>query len=484
MRYQHNLTHEHKTTCDMGWLIPVAALEVLPGDSFLMSTSALARVAPQANPVMHSVELRFHSWYVPARILWDPWEDWITGADDTSEMPKVTVSATPGENQLFDYLGIPPAAAGVQISALWIRAYNKIWNYRYRDQELQTEVAEDSTGLQRICWGKDYFTTCRPQPQQGVEGGAQVTFAQDIPVKGIGLDPSNLSWVNSTIRQSDGSEVNHSVQSAGTAPAHLVQKGTTGFPNVRIAAGTVGGTVDLDDLRRAVAMKRFQEARIRFGDRYEDYLRWLGVNPSSGRLDRPEFLGGGSRRVAFSEVLSTAESGSVKVGDLYGHGIASARSRRWRKTFEEHGYVFTMMSARPTTNYEDGIPRKFTRFDPMDYWQKEFEILPWQEVMGREVHWSHPIDNVFGYQQRFDEYRHEMSHVSGSFRRGGTEADWHMGRQFESPPALNASFVQCTPTDRIYQDKSMPELIVRVNHRLTARRFVRQNAMFGVNTAL
>lgn len=210
-----------------------------------------------------------------------------------------------------------------------------------------------------------------------------------------------------------------------------------------------------------------------FGERYEDYLRFLGVNPKDGRLDRPEYLGGSKERLDFSEVLATAEGTSTEVGDLYGHGIGAMRTRRYKKMFEEHGWVMSLLHVRPRTQYLQAMPRKFTRSDVMDYWQKELEVLPWQEVKETEIYAPGSSDNVFGYVPKFEEYRHAFDYVSGSFR--STEKDWHMARDITSAPTLNSSFVECTPTDRIYADTSMPELLVTSWNDLKAMRLVRKN---------
>lgn len=486
MRYEHSLSHEVKMSGDMGWLYPVAAIEVLPGDSFLMNSTILARIAPLARPTMHTVEIRKHDWYIPNRILWADWEDFITGKKTELTHPTATVPADKAQAGLFDYMGVPPTAGGAVVNGLPFMAYQKTWSDRYRDQDLHVEAPLTDISLKRICWEKDYFTTCRPSPTQGTAANASIEFASDVPIEGLGYESPGAGHTAGTLmttRSPAGYAAN--ITNAANRGAIALEGGSGNAPNVRITAGTVAGTLDLDELRSTIAVRRFQEARARFGDRYEDYLRWLGVNPSTGRLDRPEFLGGGSQIVNFSEVLATAESQNSNTGDLFGHGIAGLASRRWRKTFEEHGWMISFLSARPRTNYQDGIPRKFgQRSTVMDYWQKELEILPWQQVMAKEIHHSASPDTVFGYQQKDDEYRHEMSRVAGTFRQGGTESDYHMGREFTSPPTLNASFVECTPTDRVYQDSNMPEMVMNIRHSIRARRFVRQNAMFGVNTAI
>lgn len=475
MRNFHSLYHEHKLSVDMGTLVPIATMEVLPGDTFIHSTNVLARVAPLANPVMHSVDLRVHHWYVPDRILWASFEDWITGADDVSTHPVITIPASATDWALMDHMGIPQDV-GFDVNALPIRAYNMIYNEFYRDKDLQTARTEDQLGLARICWGKDYFTTARPYPQQGDTNYIPFDFAaNNIDVQGI---YAGASWPAQNIYDPDGTL--HGNDEDAPLYAHAPSQDgnpTSGFTVPYIAGSDISGAggIDVNDLRQAIALQRFAEARMKFGEQYVDYLRFLGVNPSDGRLSRPEYLGGGSQRINFSEVIATADSGLADVGDLYGHGIVGLNGRRYRKMFEEHGWVLSLLSVRPKSVYSSAMPRKFTRSTAMEYWQKELEVMPWQEVKQHEVDAAGSTTTTFGYVPRYDEYRQEMSYVSGTFR-GGTENDWHMAREFGTPPTLNSSFVECTPTDRIYQDTTMPELLVNVRHDIMAKRLVRKNA--------
>lgn len=467
MRFRHTLTHEHKLSCDMGELVPLATVEVLPGDEFVQGTSLLARVAPLVNPVMHDVEIRVHHWYVPNRILWDGWEDFITGNGGTH--PTVAV---PGDSTylLLDHMGIPPATAE-NVNALPVRAYNKIWNEFYRDQDLSAERTTDQLGLARICWEKDYFTTCRDVAQQG--SAVEVGFASGsapvrVPDTAADQDELNLETVSGT-----AGRIN-----SGVNPAQWDNAAGGDIDMIADLASATGG-VSVNDLRTAVALQNFAEVRTRFGDRYVDLLRYLGINPGDSRLQRPEFLGGGSQSINFSEVLAMAEGATSDVGDMYGHGIAGLRARRYRRRFTEHGWMLTLLSARPRTAYMNGIARKFNRTTAMDYWQKELEILPWQQVLAGEIYWNAAdATAVFGYQGKYDEYRHEFSYVSGNFRTG-PEIDWHMARNFTSEPTLNESFVTCTPTDRIYGDTDMPELLINSRHDLRANRLVRANPRFG-----
>lgn len=460
MRNLHSLSHEHKTTCDMGQLIPIAALDVLPGDTFIHGTSALVRLAPLVNPVMHNVDVSIHHWYVPNRILWSDWDTWITGENDAVPAPTI---ADGGSSDLGDYLGMSVG----EVDALPFRAYNKIWNEFYRDQDLQNPIDEDQTQVQRVCWDKDYFTTARPAPQQG--DAISIGFENaEAHVRMQGSGP--------TLLIGDQNDEAHRID-VGSVSAAIGLKNTMSSSRLVADLQTASGGIDINDFRRSMAMQRIAEARARFGERYVDYLRFLGVNPSDGRLDRPEYLGGGKQRVNFSEVLATAEGTNTQVGDMYGHGIAGLRARRYRKMFEEHGWVLSLLSVRPKAVYADGIPRKFLRRDPMDYWQKELETLPWQEIKARELWSTAAEDGIFGYTGRYDEYRHERNIVTGAFRNG-PEVDWHFARLFESQPTLNGSFVECTPPDRPFGDKNMPELMISANHTISAKRLVGANARF------
>ena len=468
MRSEFNLSREHKTTVDMGELIPVLTEEVLPGDTFIHSVNALARVSPLAHPLMHRVELRLHTFYVPNRILWDGkagdpfpgnWEDFITGEDDVNPKPTYTQDGQGGET-LLDYMGIPPVT-GLTTDALPIRAYNLIFNEMYRDQNLVPERAIDDVTLAKVAWQKDYFTVARPTPQQG--DPIPIPLAGTGNVKGA--DPlTPLETLN--------------IQMDGTANQNLFGTNSGGSATLTVDLNTLA--MSIDDFRRSMALQRFAEARMRFGSRYVDYLRYMGVNPSDGRLDRPEYLGGGKQVLSFSEVLQTANLDAAEgvVGDMYGHGIGMAQASSYRKMFEEHGWVLTLLSVRPKTVYQDALPRKFTRTTAMDYYQQELEVLPWQEVSQQEVYAPGDPDTVFGYVPRYEEYRHGVSCVSGSMR-GGTENDWHLAREFEQAPNLNASFIQCNPSERIYQDANQPNLVLNIMHNIRARRLVGPTATMG-----
>lgn len=459
-RYAHDLSFVHSLSLDMGFLVPIAALDVLPGDTFRSAASILARVAPLQKPVMHPVQIRVHNWFVPNRIIWDEWEEFIVGNEGGATYPTVT-PATTADAVIYDHMGAEPLG-GASYDALPLRAFNLIWNEFYRDQDLATSRTPEQTDLPRIAWGKDYFTTARANPQQG--SAVEVGFsAGEAPIVSKtttgGSGTANWQPIGDTVNSPPGN------------PAPF-----QGSPDgIWADLSQATGGIDINELRDAISLQRIAEAREFFGSRYVDYLRWYGVNPRDGRLDRPEYLGGGRQMISFSEVLATAEGTNTDVGDLYGHGIAGVRQKPIRKMFEEHGWFISVMSVRPKGIYQTGIPRRFNRRSPTDFWHRELELLPWQSISQREIWGGGSLDTVWGYTPRYDEYRETNSYVSGTFR-GGTEEDWTLAREFSSSPTLNESFITCTPSDRIYSDTSMPELLCTANMNIRARRLVAANA--------
>jgi len=220
-----------------------------------------------------------------------------------------------------------------------------------------------------------------------------------------------------------------------------------------------------------MALQRYSEARARYGSRYTEYLRYLGVRSSDARLQRPEYLGGGKTPIQFSEVLQTAE-GTAPVGEMRGHGISALRTNRYRRFFEEHGYVLTVLSVRPKTVYTQGLPRHWNRRTKEDFWQRELQHIGQQEVLNKELYAAHAEPNdTFGFQDRYDEYRRAESSVSGEFRESQLDY-WHIAREFGSSPALNSSFVECVPSDRIFAAQDNDTLYVMANHSIQARRLV------------
>ena len=487
-RSKHALSHTKLLSCDMGELIPCGLTEVLPGDTLQQATNAFLRCSPLLAPVMHPVHVSLHHWFVPHRLVWEDWEDFITGGPDgmdASTFPTINIlgASTGVTGQLPDYLGVPPGL-DLEVSALPFRGYALIWNEWYRDQDLDTPLTIDFTegadtttnvALQNVSWQKDYFTSSRPWEQKGP--AVTVPIGTEAPVLGIGAEDQNFNNANVSVYETDatGSRVyadsRNSAENQAAGRFRMEEDpNNPGFPNIRADLSNASA-VTVNVLREALALQRYEEARARYGSRYIEYLRYLGVRSSDARLDRPEYLGGGKQTIQFSEVLQTAE-GTDPVGELRGHGINATRSNRYRKFFEEHGYIFSMISVRPITIYAQSLNRTWNRRTKEDFWQKELQHIGQQEILNKEVYAAHTTpDGVFGYQDRYDEYRRSESSVAGEFR-DSTLNFWHLARTFASDPALNASFVNCNPTERIFAVPSQDVLYIMARHSIQVRRLI------------
>lgn len=481
-RNKFSLSHTKLLSCDMGEIIPAGLTEVLPGDTIQLSTSALIRVSPLVTPVMHPVHARIMHFFVPHRIVWDGFEDFITGGPNGTDNTAFPVIDMPGAGgaavgSLADYLGVPTGVNSLRVSALPFRGYARIWNEFFRDQDLQTPVAistgngvdtTTSTALLRGAWEKDYFTSSRPWTQKGPAVSMPLGTTAPVVTNNQNIIMSNANATNQPFGQIGGA----------TNRAYMAGDAGGTFANLRFGNQS-GLQTDLSNataatvnqLRTSFALQRFAEARARYGSRYTEYLRYLGVNAPDGKLDRPEFLGSGKQTIQFSEVLQTAE-GTNAVGTLRGHGIGAVRSNRFRRYFDEHGYLFTFIMVRPKTIYAQGLPRHFNRRVNEDFWQRELQFIGQQEVLNKEIFAAHASpDGIFGYQDRYDEYRRSESSIAGEFRQTGLDS-WHMARIFASQPALNAAFVECLPTKRIHAVQTNDVLYVMAYHNMQARRLV------------
>lgn len=499
-RSKFSLSHYRLFSGRMGYMMPIGITECLPGDTFQQATSVFLRCSPLVTPVMHPVHVTVHHWFIPTRLLWDKWEDFITGGPDgmdASIMPTIKAPAQGGfaVGSLADYMAVPSGIPNLEVCALPFRAYALLYNECYRDQDLEQELplsmasgldTTTNTTLQRCDWARDYFTTARPWPQKGpaVSVPVNASGSAKLVIKGNGSPSFNI---NTAAIPGDGQlrapvptqSPFSSVQLATSNPP--IVSGNEGLLSWRSPAltGTITGldvaSVDINQLREAFALQRFEEHRALYGSRYVEYLRYLGVKSSDARLQRPEYLGGSRQTIQFSEVLQTAPGGDDPVGALKGHGIGAMRTNRYRRFFEEHGYVLTVMMVRPISVYMQGLSRMWNRRAKEDYYQRELQHIGQQEVLTKELYAGNnqgptPDDTVFGYQNRYDEYRWHESYVSGEFRN--ILNSWHMARDFANEPTLNADFINAVPTTRIFAAQQNDTLYCMANHSIQARRLM------------
>lgn len=451
-----DLSYEKKLTCDMGELIPVQCDEVVPGDIWDVGYEAIFRCLPLAAPLLHPIYITVHSFFVPYRVLGDDdnvafdFETFITGGSagtDTSTVPTWNVT-TNTEGSLWDYLGFPLGvdAAGARPNAWPQYAYNMIWNWYYRDQNIDTELDITSNeDIQYARWEKDYFTSARPWQQLGTSPA----ITGDIT--GSGVDTVIYG-------ETTGSGTTGNMQIAGAlASDPLVIGGSplAGSEDLRFSAtaGEVGLEVsgwDIEDFRLNVSIQRWLERNARSGYRYTEFLQsHFGVGANlDARLDRPEYLGGAKQWLVVSEVLQTSETGTTPQGTLVGHGISVGSNHLYKKRFDEFGLVMSLMCIRPKTLYHEGIDRQWLRETRYDFYFPEFAGLSEQPVLERELYCSGTQshhETVFGYQGRYDEMRYKRSFVCGDMHADYDH--WHCCRQLGGRPTLNSTFIKCDPRD-------------------------------------
>lgn len=497
-RSKFDLSHMKDFTCDMGKLIPTMVQEVIPGDTMKVNTNAVVRLTPLLAPIMHKVDIYTHYYFVPNRLVWKDWETFITGGergDDDSVFPTVESPAEGyASGTLWDYMGCPTnykkddgtsvTVGNFDVSALPFRAYNMIYNEWYRDQNLQDPIdisldsgLDSTTSLTLLnrAWEKDYLTSALPTPQKGPE--VLLPLGESAPITGIGVRNSTFSQTGA-VTETDGGTVTYAgaKTSKSTTTDNEVwfeeDPNNPGSPNIR-ADLTEATAISINDLRRANKLQVWQEKNMRGGSRYvESLLSHFGVRSSDSRLQRPEYLGGGRSPIVVSEVLQTSSTdGTSPQGNMSGHGFSAQSMVPFKKSFEEHGYIIGITSVMPRTSYMQGSPRHMNRRTRYDYYWPEFADLGEQAVLKKEVFAnSSDKDGVFGYQERFAEYRQQDSSVHGDFR--GNLDFWNMARKFDDEPTLSGQFVECDATKRVFATTTEHSVYVQMQNSVEATRII------------
>ena len=515
-RTKFDRSHVYKTTFNAGKLIPIFVDEVLPGDTTRMSINYFARLATPIKPIMDNIYLDWFFFFVPNRLVWDHWQNFCfeqEDPDDSTDYVIPTVTATGNSDNtyvgsLWDYFGLPVNTLGnlSGISALPFRAVYLIWNEWFRDENLQksvkiqkgdtNEVLDSSRAADQPSWvfssgtiivnglacpprGKrhDYFTSALPWTQKGP--GVNISLTGNAPVVAQYTQaPSGTRVSCYTARDGASSTVFNAI--------------TFGSPGVSGALTGEGVYADLSSvsaitingLRTAFQMQKFYERLARGGSRYTEVLRsFFGVVSPDARLQRPEFLGSFTKMVMVNPIAQTSATDDTSPqGNLSAYGVTASNFHGFTKSFVEHGYIIGFVCARADLTYQQGINKMWLRSTVYDFYWPTFAHLGEQAIELREIYaqGTEADTTVFGYQERYAEYRYKPSQITGKFRSsvtGGSLDVWHLSQFFSNAPTLNEEFItENPPVKRIIAVQDEPEFLIDIGFRYTT---VRPMPMFG-----
>lgn len=487
-RSLHNLSNTELTTFDPGEFIPIGLQEICPGDSIQHSTQSVIRALPLLAPLMHEVEIQITHAFIPYRLIWEDWEDFITGGDDglnASTLPTIDFSgAAVAKGDLANYLGLP-VGFNSTASALPFRAYALFYNDHIYDEELQTELTIDitsgadsttNTDLKNVNWARDRFTGSNANEQLGT--AINLPLGTSAPITGLGYAADTYTTTSDTIFETGGES--GTVDVVKTVDMSVKMSGPSGGPNnipVINADLSNASSATINELREAIALQKFAEMRQIYGSTYEKMLKAdFDVMPKDMRLQNSEIIARGRGYLNFSEVLATAETGtSVDVGDMKGHAIAAVRSNKYQKFFPEFGYLMSFVAVRPKPTYSQGVPRHYLKATKEDFYNPHLENMGMDQVItNREVKYNHSTPaGTFAYEPTFNEYRQAYNMYKGDFADSSLNY-WHMGRDLSGDPALNSSFITCSPTQRVFAQSTTDNLLGMFRHKIAARRLCKK----------
>lgn len=478
-RSTFNRSHGHKTTFDAGYLVPIFIDEALPGDTFQLRASLFARLATPAVPVMDNLTMDVFFFAVPNRLVWDNWQKFCgeqrDPGDSTDFLVPIVTAASHAVGSLFDYFGLPTGIAGVSPIALYSRAYNLIWNEWFRDENLQDSLVVDRDDgpdsaadyvLQRRGKRHDYFTSCLPWPQKGP--AVSLPLGQNVPV----ISDGGMRMINSN------NSVGFLFQGAagpGDAAVNTYAAPGSGVLDLDYHDGLAvdlssATAATINALREAFQIQRLLERDARGGTRYVEILKsHFGVTSPDARLQRPEFLGGGSIAVNINPVTQTSSTdATTPQGNLAAYGVAGG-SAGFSKSFVEHSIIIGLVSVRADLSYQQGIPRYLTRRTRYDYFWPAFSNLGEQAVLNQEIYYQNAPgtgaaqdQGVFGYQERWAEYRYFPSKITGKFRSSYAQSldVWHLAQDFGALPELGDTFIQdVPPVERVLAVQDEPQFL-------------------------
>lgn len=513
-RTKFDRSHVYKTTFDSGKLIPVFVDEVLPGDTTRMSVNYFARLATPIKPIMDNIYLDWFFFFVPNRLIWEHWQNFCFEQEDPDDstdyvIPAISCSSSV-ENSLvgtlWDYFGLPiNTTKNISgINALPFRAVYLIWNEWFRDENLQKSVKIIKTDENNVLdytrlndqpsWllspdgipiegyvcpprGKrhDYFTSALPWTQRGP--GVDISLTGNAPIMATTNTEPVPHPPGIYVARDGASSANFASMTWDTAPAN-VASGSVYADLSEVSAITING------LRTAFQMQKFYERLARGGSRYTEVLRsFFGVVSPDARLQRPEFLGSFTKMIMINPIAQTSATDNTSPqGNLSAYGVTASKFHGFTKSFVEHGYVIGFVCARADLTYQQGINKMWLRSTVYDFYWPTFAHLGEQAIELREIYaqGTGADTTVFGYQERYAEYRYKPSQITGKFRSsvtGGNLDVWHLSQFFSNAPTLNEEFItENPPVERIVAVPSEPEFLLDIGFHYTT---VRPMPMFG-----
>lgn len=488
-RSRFNRPSGHKTTFDTGKLIPVYLDEVLPGDTFQMDMASVVRMTTPIYPVMDNANMDVYFFFVPNRLVWEHWKE-FNGENNTThweqpteyEIPQITAPTGGWEKgTIMDYMGIPTKIAGLSVSALPVRAYCKIWNEWFRDQNLkdpamvsmdETTTAGANTGdyvtnaekgaepLQ-VAKYHDYFTSALPEPQKGPDvtigglaGYAPVTTREQT----ITQPTKSMQWYQNGLGI-PSSQYRGQIAITGTNPADMVitENSQNGTPKGLIAPANLwadmsnGTPTSINALRQAFAIQRLYEKDARGGTRYTEIIRaHFGVTSPDARQQRPEYLGGTRIPINMDQVVQTSNSseGNTPQGNTAAYSLTSFNQSMFTHSFTEHGYILGLVCIRTEHTYQQGIERMWSRKKRLDFYWPTLANIGEQAILNKEIYaqGNATDDEAFGYQEAWADYRYKPSRVSAAMRSNykATLDAWHYADYYTAQPILSSAWIDET----------------------------------------